>query len=162
MVLGPALSGTDILRIFVFELQDFFACCRIFLICLGGTLAERNCKKKKKWFEKWIKKIRKTIRNVTEKIWAPLRSLKIFHRHFSKSFHRPNFAKIECLFTARICRGGYASIFCRRKCPENPGKSPAKASKRCTTKIPDTFLQRGQAKKTEMALLAVFESSRYM
>ena len=38
--------------------------------------------------------------------------------------------------------------FCWGQCPENPpGKSPTKSAKIYTTKIPDTFLQRGRAKK---------------
>ena len=42
--------------------------------------------------------------------------------------------------------GYFLLIFVRKSAQKNPpGKSPAKSSKICTTKIPDTFLQRGWA-----------------
>ena len=42
--------------------------------------------------------------------------------------------------------GLFLLIFVGKKCQKNPpGKSPAKSSKIYTTKIPDTFLQRGRA-----------------
>ena len=57
------------------------------------------------------KKIRKTIRNATEKKLAPLRPLKYFTGTFLKGFHCPKFAKkIKDVFTARLCRGGHANI----------------------------------------------------
>ena len=47
------------------------------------------------------------IRNVFEKCLAPLRPLKIFHRHFS----RPKICtKKKFFFTARLCRGSHANI----------------------------------------------------
>ena len=47
----------------------------------------------------------------------------------------------------RILSPDFFSYFFEKKSAQkNPtGESPAKSSKMCTTKIPDTFLQRGQA-----------------
>ena len=62
-------------------------------------------------------------------------------RDFSRisSFGPPDFS--------RICRPIFL-IFVGKSAQRNPpGKSPAKSSKICTTKIPDTFLQRDRAKK---------------
>ena len=60
------------------------------------------------------KKIRKTIRNVFENILAPLRPLKIFHRHFStnsKSFSPPKICRSKSFFfSARLCRGSHANV----------------------------------------------------
>ena len=56
------------------------------------------------------KKIRKTIRNVSEKFLSPQGHLQIFHRHFSKSCSPPQICtkknKVFFLFTgaARLCR----------------------------------------------------------
>ena len=40
------------------------------------------------------------------------RRFKISHRHFSKSFHRPQFAPKHIFFTARLCRGSHANSVC--------------------------------------------------
>ena len=50
-------------------------------------------------------------------------------------------------FFADVVAGFFLLIFVGKSAQKNhPEKSPAKASKIYTTKIPDTFLQRGQAK----------------
>ena len=52
------------------------------------------------------------------------------------------------VFFADFVAGFFLLIFVGKSAQKNPpGKSPAKSSKIYTTKIPDTFLQRGQAKK---------------
>ena len=51
-------------------------------------------------------------------------------------------------FFADFLAGFFLLIFVGKSAQKNPpGKSPAKSSKNYTTKIPDTFLQRGRAKK---------------
>ena len=57
-----------------------------------------------------------------------------------------------CFWAAGFFRGFCLQIlsphFCGKNTQKNPpGKSPAKSSEICTTKIPDTFLQRSRAKK---------------
>ena len=81
----------------------------------GGTSAERNCPRKmfnnltRKTVRKTReKKIRKTIRNATEKVLAPLRPLKIFHRHFStnfKSFSPPKICTKNVFFHREALQG---------------------------------------------------------
>ena len=49
-------------------------------------------------------------------------------------------------FSADFLAGFFLLIFVGKSAQKNPpGKSPAKSSKIYTTKIPDTFLQRGRA-----------------
>ena len=43
--------------------------------------------------------------------------LKIFHRHFSKSFSPPKISKNSNIFTA-ICRGGHTKLGCRNRTRE--------------------------------------------
>ena len=63
-------------------------------------------------------------------------------------FEPPDFFCFFCGFCRRIFL-----LFCGEKCPENPPrKSPTKSSQIYTTKIPDTFLQRGRAKKCGLPL----------
>ena len=51
-------------------------------------------------------------------------------------------------FSRGFCRRVFLLIFVGKSAQKNPpGKSPAKPSKVYTTKIPDTFLQRGRANK---------------
>ena len=70
-------------------------------------------------------------------------------------FGRTDFARIY-FWAAGIfcgfCRRIFSPHFCGEKRVQKnhpPGKSPAKSSKIYTTKIPDTFLQRGRAKVSE-------------
>ena len=50
-------------------------------------------------------------------------------------------------FFADFVAGFFLLIFVGKRAQKNPpGKSPAKSSKMCTTKVPNTFLQRGRAK----------------
>ena len=56
-------------------------------------------------------------------------------------------------FFRRFCRRIFSPQFCGKKYPEESSrKIPAKSSKICTTKIPDTFLQRGRAKNCDLEL----------
>ena len=56
-------------------------------------------------------------------------------------------------FFRRFCRRIFSPHFCGKKCPDKkkkpPGKSPVKSSKFYTTKIPDTFLQRRRANRSD-------------
>ena len=70
-------------------------------------------------------------------------------------FGRPDFSRIFIFeppdFVADFVAGFFLLIFVGEKVPRkilqsSPGKSPTKSSKFYTTKIPDNFLQRGQAK----------------
>ena len=67
-------------------------------------------------------------------------------------FGRTDFSRILIFgppdFFADFVAGFFLLIFVGKSAQKNPpGKSPAKSSKICTTKIPDTFLQRGRAKR---------------
>ena len=66
-------------------------------------------------------------------------------------FGRTDFSRIFVFgppdFFADFVAGFFLLIFVGKSAQKNPpGKSPAKSSKIYTTKIPDTFLQRGRAK----------------
>ena len=66
-------------------------------------------------------------------------------------FGRTDFSRIFIFeppdFFADFLAGSFLLIFAGKSAQKNPpGKSPAKSSKIYTTKIPDTFLQRGRAK----------------
>ena len=53
-------------------------------------------------------------------------------------------------FFADFVAGFFLLIFVGKSAQQNPpGKSPTKSSKFYTTKIPDNFLQRGQANSSE-------------
>ena len=67
-------------------------------------------------------------------------------------FGRTDFLRIFIFeppdFVADFVAGFFLLIFVGKSAQKNaPGKSPTKSSKFYTTKIPDDFLQRGQAKK---------------
>ena len=67
------------------------------------------------------------------------------------AFGRTDFSRIFIFgppdFFADFVAGFFLLIFVGKSVQKNPpGKSPAKSSKFYTTKIPDTFLQRGRAK----------------
>ena len=69
-------------------------------------------------------------------------------------FGRMDFSRIFFVgppdFFADFVAGFFLLIFVGKSGQKNPpGKSPAKSSKIYTTKIPDTFLQRGWAKKNQ-------------
>ena len=68
-------------------------------------------------------------------------------------FGRTDFSRIFIFgppdFFADFLAGFFLLIFLGKSAQRNPpGKSPAKSSKIYTTKIPDTFLQRGRANKS--------------
>ena len=76
------------------------------------------------------KRIRKAIRNATEKFLAPLRPLKYFPGTFQwilKVFHRPKSATTKrLLLTARLCRGGHAKKYGLPESPSVLGSSRQK------------------------------------
>ena len=70
-------------------------------------------------------------------------------------FGRTDFSRIFFFGPQDFFRGFSRRIFsphfCGKSAQKNPpGKSPAKSSKICTTKIPNTFLQRGRAKSYKL------------
>ena len=72
-------------------------------------------------------------------------------RFLGSDFGRTDFSRIFIFeppdFFADFVAGFFLLIFVGKSAQKNPpGKSPAKFSKTYTTKIPDNFLQRGQAK----------------
>ena len=73
------------------------------------------------------------------------------------AFGRTDFSRIFIFeppdFFADFLAGFFLLSFVGKSAQKNPpGKSPAKSSKIYTTKIPDTFLQRGRAKKSRDCL----------
>ena len=73
------------------------------------------------------------------------------HELLGSAFGRTDFSRIFIFgppdFFADFLAGFFLLIFVGKSAQKNPpGKSPPKSSKFCTTKIPDTFLQRGRAK----------------
>ena len=85
-------------------------CQRVRAACLQNETAPEKCLNRyEKRFEKREKRIRKTIRNAFETKLAPLRPLKIFHRHFStnfKSFSPPKISTKKSFFSPRGSAGG--------------------------------------------------------
>ena len=74
---------------------------------------------------------------------SPRLGEQIFLRFF---FGPPDFSRI-------LSPDFFLLIFVGKKCPENPpGKSPAKFSKIYTTKIPNTYLQKGQSQDLKQIL----------
>ena len=63
-----------------------------------------------KGFENAKKRIRKTIRNVSEKFLAPLRPLQNISPALSKMFSPPKFCATNIRITATFCRGGHAKF----------------------------------------------------
>ena len=77
------------------------------------------------------------------------------------AFGRTDFARIFVFelpdFFADFVAGFFLLIFLGKSAQKNPpGISPAKSSKTYTTKIPDNFLQRGQANKFATSLFRHF------
>ena len=141
-----------------------------FLVILqGGSSTEQSCPDLLLISKQ--KGVCKPPRHVLAAVSVFLGCLAMSSRHYQKSlrfqvhairtrkmtgsvFGRTDFSRIFIFgppdFFADFLAGFFLLIFVGKSAQKNPpGKSPAKSSKICTTKIPDTFLQRVRPKKND-------------
>ena len=95
--------------------------------------AERSCPRKtfksirKTVWKKREKKIRKTIRNATEKCLSPSQAAQKYFtgtcQQILKVFHRPKFAQKTFFFTAMLCKGSHAKSSARISRPKTSVKA---------------------------------------